>query len=260
PTNINETSSVALNVSFNDPGIADAHSILVNWGDGITTSNYLAAGLGNLSVNHTYQDDLPNGTATDLVPINITVIDDRASATAATTVRVNNLPPTLSNFAVTTPVNAGTNATLSGNIADASPLDVLTLTVNWGDGSAIQSNPFALGTSRFNLTHRYTVPRDTNFSINVMLSDDDAGSVSNNLTIRVLFQASSAKFKSLKYLTNSVVLQLEGSPNTTYRIQACNDRWQWLNLGSQTANAQGTFQFLDTAPLTTGRFYRAIWP
>jgi hypothetical protein len=64
--------------------------------------------------------------------------------------------PAATDLALTRSLRAGQQATLSGRLIDADPREVLSLTVNWGDGSApVHSTP---NRARFHLTHRYETP------------------------------------------------------------------------------------------------------
>ncbi|MCA9121143.1 MAG: pre-peptidase C-terminal domain-containing protein [Planctomycetaceae bacterium] len=99
--------------------------------------------------------------------------------TSPLTVTVKNVVPIVSNLAVTSSVDEGDFATLSGEIGDPGTLDAFTLEVNWGDGN-VESFSYAAGTTSFNETHQYTddnptaTPFDT-YLVTVTLSDDDGG-------------------------------------------------------------------------------------
>jgi Tol biopolymer transport system component len=91
-----------------------------------------------------------------------------------------NSAPVLSNVAVSTAVDEGGTATLTGDIADSDSTDGFTLTVNWGDGSAPQIFTYAVGTNRFSETHVYEddapvgTPID-DFTVGLLLSDNRFG-------------------------------------------------------------------------------------
>ena len=99
-------------------------------------------------------------------------------------------PPVLSNVAVTTPLEEGGTATLSGNIADANAGDTFTLTVNWGDGSPAQVFNYPTGTTVFNENHQYLDddPSGTdsdNYTINLTLADNNGGSDTDSAIVAV---------------------------------------------------------------------------
>jgi hypothetical protein len=89
--------------------------------------------------------------------------------------------PAAQNLALTNQVRVGELATLSGQLVDADPGDVLTLSVDWGDGSPIQTStpdraPFAV-------THRYKAPGT--YTVHATWTDSTGLSNSRDLTITV---------------------------------------------------------------------------
>ena len=61
--------TATLAVSFSDPGKPDTHQVLLDWGDGITTTNALGTNVYSVNVSHTY-------TQPGVYQVNATVIDD----------------------------------------------------------------------------------------------------------------------------------------------------------------------------------------
>jgi hypothetical protein len=99
-----------------------------------------------------------------------------------------NTPPTLANVAVTSPINEGSTATLSGNIVDPDPLDTHTLVVNWGDGSSPQAFTLVASALPFTLSHRYLDNSDQpngRFPIALQVTDSNGGQGSANSAIQV---------------------------------------------------------------------------
>jgi hypothetical protein len=100
-----------------------------------------------------------------------------------------NTPPTLANVAVTSPINEGSSATLTGNIVDPDPLDTHTLVVNWGDGSSPQTFTFGAGALPFSLSHRYldNPPGQPNgsFPIALQVTDSNGGQGTASTAIQV---------------------------------------------------------------------------
>ena len=181
---INEGGVVTLIVgSFVDPDTADAHTVVVDWGDGSPTMTIdLPPGstsFGNL-VNHAYPDDDPTGTAADVYPVTVTVTDpDGGVAVSQSTILVKNVAPVLTNLDALS-VNEDSVTTLTGNIGDAGTADTFTMTVDWDDGD-VETFAYPAGTAAFAETHRYKdddpngTPAD-NYTVAVTLVDDDAGS------------------------------------------------------------------------------------
>ena len=113
-------------------------------------------------------------------------------SSAASTLTVNNVVPTLNGLAATT-INENQFTTLTGNILEPGTLDPLILTINWGDPSSpgnIQVINLATGTASFNVTHQYlddnpsATPSD-DYTINVAVADDDAGTSNTNTMVTV---------------------------------------------------------------------------
>jgi len=103
---------------------------------------------------------------------------------------VANSAPLLGSVAVSTPINEGGVATLTGDIADSDSNDGFTLTVNWGDGSAPQVFNYQAGTRDFSETHVYEddtpigTPAD-DFTIGLLLSDNRFGVDTDSAVVSV---------------------------------------------------------------------------
>ena len=102
-----------------------------------------------------------------------------------------NHPPVLSNLVVSSPINEGDTATLSGEITDPDETDTFTLDINWGDGQ-LESFNYPEGTHTFELTHRYLddpptgAPFGDDYLITVTASNDHrAGIDSRGLLVTV---------------------------------------------------------------------------
>ncbi|MGB4966285.1 MAG: Ig-like domain repeat protein, partial [Microgenomates group bacterium] len=182
---INENGSVSLSGSFTDPGTLDTHNVVISWGDTSTTTIPLAAGVTAIpSTAHTYLDDNPTGTASDIYTITVTVTDvDMGLDFNSTTVTVNNVAPSAIILSRTpTTINEGQSTALSGSFTDPGTLDTHTVTINWGDGSANTVLNLAAGVLTIPSTsHTYAddnpvgTPSDI-YTITVTVADDDGGS------------------------------------------------------------------------------------
>lgn len=102
-----------------------------------------------------------------------------------------NHPPVLSNLVVSSPINEGETATLSGEITDPDEHDTFTLDINWGDGQ-LETFIYPEGTHTFELTHRYLddpppgAPFGDDYLITVTVSNDHrAGIDSRGLLVTV---------------------------------------------------------------------------
>ena len=102
----------------------------------------------------------------------------------------SNSAPILSGLTVTTSVNEGGVATLSGDIEDEDATDGFKLTVNWGDGSAPEIFNYPAGTTSFEETHVYEddTPVGTasdNLTIGLVLSDNRFGIATGSAVVTV---------------------------------------------------------------------------
>jgi hypothetical protein len=89
--------------------------------------------------------------------------------------------PAATNLALTDSIRAGQRATLTGQLTDADPREVLSLTVDWGDGSPLaHSTP---NRDPFRLTHRYDTPGI--YKVRVTWTDSIGRSNFQGLTLTV---------------------------------------------------------------------------
>ncbi|NOS68464.1 MAG: hypothetical protein HOP33_00850, partial [Verrucomicrobia bacterium] len=179
-----ENSSLTLTGSFTDPGTQDGHTVKILWGDGTVEQNVvLAAGVTEFTVVHQYLDDNPTGTGVDVCTIVVRVNDGSVdSATLTTNVTVSNLAPTFGSLTSGTTLIEGQSLTLNGNVGDVGTQDVHTVTVDWGDGSALQVlslNP----AKAFSGSHVYSIPGV--YSVVTTALDDDGGIVLNARAVTV---------------------------------------------------------------------------
>ncbi len=162
------------------------------------------------------------------------------------------LPPTV-------PENEPVN--LTGRIIDYDLGQSHQLLINWGDGSSSTTTNLPPCTGYFNISHVY-LKAASNVAINLTVQDGAGGSVATNLSLTVLPQAASPTFLSLTPTNQGhILLQLQGSPGATYRIQVSANLMSWADLAPSTADSNGFFSVEDAAsPMPMQRFYRAIWP
>ena len=126
-----------------------------------------------MNVDGTEQTNLSNHNGTDLAP----------------TWGAANSAPVLSNVVVSSPVNEGGVATLSGEIADANASDSFVFTISWGDGQS-QTINYPAGTNSFEVTHVYNddppagSPTD-DYVINYSINDHRFGADSGSKSVTV---------------------------------------------------------------------------
>ena len=99
PSMVDEGQSFSVHVTFYDPGWLDTHTALIDWNDGQTSApavneeNQKPDATGDFSDSHVYGDDFTLG-------IQITVVDDDGgSTTVDVPLVVQNVDPTVGNFA-----------------------------------------------------------------------------------------------------------------------------------------------------------------
>jgi hypothetical protein len=257
-TTLNENGVLTISGTFTDPGTLDAHTVVINWGDGTpnTTIN-LAAGVTAIpNTNHTYLDDGTspgNNTPSDNYTVSITVTDDDTGSVNTTkTITVNNVAPNTLNITYSaTTLNENQTLTVGGTFVDPGTLDAHTVVINWGDGTPNTTLNLAAGvTTIANQTHTYLDdgPSPGNgtasdiYTVTITVTDDDTGSVSTNQNITVNDVAPSALTVTLDKTTlnegetitlsgsftdpgtldeHTVVISWgDGSPNTTINLAA----------------------------------------
>jgi len=169
-----------------------------------------------------------------------------------------NRPPSIVDLSAP-PVPANTNATVTGTIIDPDAGPAFSVLINWGDGT---SNILALGTCEYSFEAGHQYPGQGTYPVTVTVRDMHSGSASAATTIQVNEASTApANMKSIAYRSDgSVLLQLEGTPGATYRIQVSQDLLNWTTLTTRTADPSGNFQLINSPPLPQRRFYRAVWP
>jgi PKD domain/K319L-like, PKD domain/RTX calcium-binding nonapeptide repeat (4 copies) len=145
PTTAVEGDTIGLGSTVTDPGTLDAHTI-----DWSLTKDGTAYDAGSGATFDFTPDD--NGT----YEVTLTVTDDDGGVgTTTETIEVGNVAPTIANLAVTSSIDENGTATLTGNIVDPGTQDSFTLSVDWGEGSPVETFNYAAGTTSFSETHSY---------------------------------------------------------------------------------------------------------
>src|SRR5262249_32209613 len=154
--NINENGTFTLTGSFADPGIQDAHTVVITWGPGEGSSTLtLPAGVLNFTASHLYLDDNPTATDADTYPVSVTVADDDGgSGTGNTSVTVSNVAP--SNVVLNSgSINENGTFTLNGSFTDPGTQDTHTVVITWGPGEGSTTLNLAAGVLSFSAAHQY---------------------------------------------------------------------------------------------------------
>jgi streptogramin lyase len=147
------------------------------------------------------------------------------------------------------------NVVLSGNLNDPGNSDPHRVTIDWGDGSPVQTVDLEPGIASFHLAHTYSGSQPS-YIINVTATDDDAGSSSASTTVVV----NAIEFTSItRSGTGEVRLKGVGADGRTITIETSTDLQNWSGIG--TANSvSNQFEFVHPGSTGTSRFYRGKLP
>ncbi|QDT75847.1 beta strand repeat-containing protein [Lacipirellula limnantheis] len=187
---IDENGVATLELTFDDPGTLDSHTVEVDWGDGTVETLAVAAGSRTFTATHQYLDDNPTGTSSDVYTVNVKVRDDDGGlATASQTVQVSNVAPSNVQIQPIAAIDENGVATLELTFDDPGTLDSHTVEVDWGD-STVETLAVAAGSRTFTATHQYLDDNPTGtssdeYTVNVKVRDDDGGQATANSTVNV---------------------------------------------------------------------------
>ena len=187
---INENGMATLELTFDDPGTLDSHTVEVDWGDGTVETLAITAGARTFTATHQYLDDNPTGTAADVYTVNVKVRDDDGGqATASQTVTVSNVAPSNVQIKPIAAINENGVATLELTFDDPGTLDSHTVEVDWGDGT-VETLAVTAGARTFTATHQYLDDNPTGtasdvYTVNVKVRDDDGGQATASSTVQV---------------------------------------------------------------------------
>jgi hypothetical protein len=202
----NEGETVSLDPArFTDAGTCDTHTATIDWGDGtpveagvVTESPFGPPGNtsgadGTVAGSHVYAD---NGIYT----VTVTVTDDDGGGIGndTFTVTVNNVAPTVNAGADQT-VNDGDTVSLApATFNDKGTLDTHTATIDWGDGTPIDTgtvteSPFGPpgstsgtdGTVASSHTYVGFVGPFHVYTVTVTITDDDTGLGADTFNVHV---------------------------------------------------------------------------
>jgi len=206
---VDEGDEVHVAATFNDKGTLDTHAYdaeapsaaetTIVWGDGIITDGAVsenpfgppgstAGADGTVSGSHVYAD---NGSYT----VTVTVTDDDGAPTSDQfTVTVLNVAPTVQAGADQT-VDEGDLVSLNpATFNDLGTLDTYTATVNWGDGTLVDTGtvaespfgpPGSIAGADGTVSASHTFADNGTYTVTVTVTDDDGGVGTDTLTVTV---------------------------------------------------------------------------
>jgi PKD repeat protein len=178
PSSVVDHQTLTVSCTFTDPGTADTFTVTVDWGDGTSSSDSLAAGARSFSGTHAY------GTAGPIT-IKVTVADrDNGRSTSSAALAVlpsNHAPADLSVNA--TAVLEGDATTLSVSFTDAEASDTHAVAIAWGDGST-ENVSLAAGATSTSRGHTYL--ESGTYSVAVTVTDAGGMSVAGGTTVTAM--------------------------------------------------------------------------
>ncbi len=183
-TQVVEGQGATLHGRLSDSGQQDEHVVLVEWGDGETTTIELPQGDREFTFQHLYRDDNPSGTDRDDFVVRVVVTDSKGGRDEATaSISVLNVAPAISHLITDASqcgnIREGQKVTLSGIFVDPGLEDTFTAKVDWGDGNETMAI-VDVTTRSFTAAHTYSAGGI--FEITVTLRDDDLGQTSSQTT------------------------------------------------------------------------------
>ena len=127
-------------------------------------------------------------------PVRLRVLDDDGgvSPIETTSVLIRNVAPTIENLQIVTPVDEGNKSTVSGVLVDPSIGDVLSLEIDWGDGTPVDTYTGLAPATSFSYEHVYEDDGLTpggspshDYDVSVTVSDNAEGSTPYSLQVQV---------------------------------------------------------------------------
>jgi len=189
---VSEPSAVTLQATIDDPGVLDTQSVTVDWGDGTAADHLeLPKDQRAFQLQHTYADDNPTGSASDVNTITVTSTDKDGGAGDQThPITVDNVAPKVDVTYSTLHLDEGKALTVHGSITDDGVQDAQTVVVDWGDGSTPTTIARTAAERTFEATHTYVDDNPTatptdHYTVKTTTTDDDteSGSTSQEITV-----------------------------------------------------------------------------
>lgn len=177
PSDEAEQVSVTAAFSSEDP---NPHTCTINYGDG--TGNLPGSVTGTTcSGTHTYGDDNPSNTASDVYTVTVTVTDSTGDARSNTVNQtVNNIDPTIDEIETNSPVPQGKPADITVSATDPGAAgDPLMYSFDCNDDGIYEVGPQAASTVKCTLN-----PARAYTTINIQVADDDTGVMTDSVVVK----------------------------------------------------------------------------
>jgi PKD repeat protein len=253
PSSVVDHQTLTVSGTFTDPGTADTFTLTVDWGDGTSSTDSLAAGTRSFSATHAY-------AAAGPVTIKATVADrDNGRSSSSTTLVVlpsNHAPADLAVQASGT--FEGDATTLSVSFTDAEASDTHTVAITWGDG-ATENVSLAAGATSTSRGHTY-VDSGT-YTIAVTVTDGGGMSVAGGTTVTATNVSPS--LSSLVFTPSSVTDHQTVTVSGTFSDPGTSDTFTltvaWGDGSSSTASlAAGVRSFSASHQYATASTYDVV--
>lgn len=194
-SSIVEGETVTLTGSFVDPGLSDSHVVTIDWGHGGVSrveSFALPSGLRGFSAQHVYEAGARAAARGVALPVTVSITDnDGAAGTKSIDAVFSSAAPVFEGLRLDSAgIVEGGAVRLTGRIADADLGDNHRVSVDWGDGSALQIVTLAPSSRSLDLTHRYAddarsaIARDR-YTVTVTAVDDVGATAASTLDLAV---------------------------------------------------------------------------
>jgi hypothetical protein len=165
-TAVEGTSATMLLGSFTDPGANGPWMVTVSWGDGSGPATFAVPTPGDLGVlGHRY-------AAYGMYSVTVSVNDGQATTSGRFDVSVSNVVPSLRLPQTQDAVEGSPVAIALGSFVDPGANGPWTVTVNWGDGSAVET--FTARSAADLGTREHLYARYGTYAIGVSVSDGRA--------------------------------------------------------------------------------------
>jgi hypothetical protein len=172
-TTIEENGTVMLSGSFTDPGMLDTHLVVIDWGDGQTSTATVDQAASTFAASHQYLDDVSGGYTISVILSD----DDGGQDTTLTSVMVDNIAPVITSLSNSSPkvgdALEGEEVTISAIYMDVGTLDTHTAMINWGDGTIEQGEINSLDQT---VAGSHVYSSGGVYRITLTVSDDDSDS------------------------------------------------------------------------------------
>jgi hypothetical protein len=183
---IQEGETTTVTGSFSDAGIVDTQTVVIDWGNGQTSSSArgevtIDTERKTFTATHRYVDGDAKATPAGRALITVTVTDkDGGSSIARTEIVVENKAPVLQSLVIPVSVNEAQRFTVTGEFTDTGVNDNPTVQIAWGDSSSSAATVtlISAGRWRFEAEHTFAddapgrTPLDT-YPVVVTLTDKD---------------------------------------------------------------------------------------